>query len=123
MANTVVHGRGYITLTLDSDFVWSTATITAGAFMGSKLTDLYPEGIDIWEILCVASAVNDVFQARDGSLTGQDLMPPLKCVTGDALSVPYTGNIFYRPYVEYGDLTLGTPANARMQFKFHNQPK
>jgi len=123
MANTVVHGRGYITLTLDSDFVWSTAVVTAGSFLGSKLTDLYPEGIDIWWVMLIPSAVNDVFRVRDGSITGQDLIPPITSVTGDALNVPFTGEILYRPYVEYSDLTLGTAANARIQFKFYNMQK
>lgn len=116
-ANTVNAGQGRLTITLDSDFDWSAATITAGRNVGMKVDDAYPEGIALMTIMFVPSAAADVMVVRDGGLTGPEMFQETS-VAGGSSVMYFDGGKFYKPYVEYDNLTLGTAANARLIFYF-----
>lgn len=119
MANTVEHGNGFLRLILDSDFVFSTATITAGKNTGMIVGDCYPVGLALTGVKFEPSAANDVLKVRDGALTGP-IRVNMTAITGDALKDTFLGNKLVKPYVEYDDLTLNTAANATIWLEFEN---
>jgi len=121
MANVVTLDNGFITLVLDSNFVWSTDKVTAGRLIGMKLDDIFPEGLQLNAIKFYASAANDVLVVRNGSATGP-IISKLKSVTGDTLKEWIDSKCLYKPYITYANCTFGTPANAITWLEFLNKP-
>lgn len=105
-ANAVAHGPGFLRLTLDSDFVWTTAAVTVGDSVGSKLNDLYPRGLALTAIVAKANAANDTYAVRLNSVTGPVLFDG-KIIDGGSQCKYFDGDFLYKPYVEFDDLVAG----------------
>jgi len=121
MAATIEHGHGFFRLILDSvDFNFTSTAVTAGDNMGALVKDLYPNGLALTAIKFYPSAVNDILEVRDKSLTGT-VITYMKAVTGDVLKDLFVGDKLYKPFIEYDNLTLGTDTTAMIWLEFNNQ--
>ena len=107
MATPTIAGRGQvIEMTFSdatTDFVWGTS---AGSTSEEKLC--------VSSILFEPSGA-DTMVVREGSVTGPAIFR-VSCIDGDDQKEIYFGKKIARPCVEGDDITLTTPASAKLIF-------
>jgi hypothetical protein len=96
------------------------ATVAAGHTTENfdlTLVTKWTSGIYLSAIVIKTTAANDVIKIRDGGASGAFISPGPVDVMGSGQVIYFPGNVLYKPYITYADLTIGgTATNLTITF-------